>query len=277
MSELSLDLERVGAASVAIPKVFVDTPQYISDGLSRMLGLDVILKVETVNPVGSAAGRAAEWWFECNPDERRIVCPSVSDLGVAMARAGRVRGVEVDLFGPLVADRGMVDLLRRGGTTVQLDGNDLLEASVEARRYAAVVDARLVEDETHIEFVEGAATMAAELQADVDSMTEIYVPADSGFLAVGVGQWCHQMMPSTRVVAVVVGNGPGPVGMATTSIDQTVHVDNESIDRAREALARHEGLRASEIGAAPLAAAMLSAPQGGGSTVVVAVTSRDLG
>ncbi len=277
MSELTLDLERVGAAAVAIPKVFLNSPQYLSDGLSRMLGFDVMLKVETVNPVGSAAGRAAEWWFECNPAVRRIVCPSVSDFGVAMARAGRVRRIEVDLFGPLVADRVIVDLLRRGGTTVQLDGNDLLEASVEARRYAAVVDARLVEEGAHIEFVEGAATMAAELQVDAGPVTEIYVPAESGFLAVGTGQWCHQMMPTTRVVAVVVGSGPGPVGMATTSIDQTVHVDRESIGRAREALARHEGLQASEVGAAPLAAAMLNAPQGSGSTVVVAVTSRDLG
>lgn len=277
MSDPPLDIERVRSAAASIPTVFLDSPQYLSDGLSRMVGIDVVLKLETVNPVGSSAGRATEWWFECHPDAHRIVCPSVSDFGVAMARAGRVRGVEVDLFGPLGADRATVDLLRRGGTTVQLDGGDILESAAEARRYSSVVDAQFIDDGAHVEFVEGAATIAAEIDDGAIGSDAIYVSAESGFLAVGVGQWCHQKMPQTRVVAVNTGNGPAPVGAATTSIDQTLHVDQESIQTAQQALASHEGLRVSITGAAPLAALMMAARSMGDVCAVVVVAGRELG
>jgi len=271
-----LDLERVTEAAAAIPDVFMSTPQYCSDGLSSLLGLDVFLKVETVNPVGSAAGRGAQWWFECHPEAHRIVCPSAGDFGVAMAHAGRSRGVEVDLFGPLSADRFKVDDLRRCGTAVQLDGRDSVEATIEARRYASVVDAQFIDDGPHVEFLEGSATLAAELTVDLDEAGAIFVPADMAFLPEGVGQWLHQRSPHTRVVAVVAGTGPASVGVGNPSIDQTVHVRSEVIAEAQQALSRHEGLKVSPIGAAPLAAAALAGPTIRGSKVIVVVGSRGL-
>jgi len=276
MPDHVLDLERVAEASAAIPQVFLSTPQYRSEGLSRLLGLDVLLKVETVNPVGSAAGRGAEWWFECHPEAHRIVCPSAGDFGVAMAFAGRTRGVEVGLFGPLSADHLKVDDLRRGGTTVQLDGRDCVEAAVEARRYASVVDAEFIDDGAHIEFVEGSATIAAELGEEVVDAGAIFVPADTEFLPVGVGQWLHQRAPRTRVVAAAVGTGPTTAGAGDSSIDQRVHVQLDAIREAQQALSRHEGLQVSAIGAAPLAAAAVAGPPIRGTKVIVVVGSRGL-
>ncbi len=276
MPDHVLDLERVAEASAAIPEVFLSTPQYRSEGLSRLLGLDVLLKVETVNPVGSAAGRGVEWWFERHPEARRIVCPSTGDFGEAMAYAGRVRGVEVGLFGPLSTDRLKVDDLRRGGTTVQLDGRDRAEAAVEARRYASVVDAEFIDGGADLEFLEGSATLAAELGEEAADTGAIFVPADTEFLPVGVGQWLHQRAPRTRVVAVTVGTGPTTVGAGDSSIDQRVHVQPDAIRDAQRALSRHEGLRVSAVGAAPLAAAALAGPPVRGMKVIVVVGSRGL-
>jgi len=272
----AFDPERLAAAANGIPAVFRNTPQYRSDGLSRLLGLEVVLKIESANPVGSTAGRGAEWWFENHPDGHRIVCPSAGDFGVAMAHAGRRRGIEVDLFGPESANRITVDDLRRSGTNVQLDGRDPMEAAMEARRFANVVDAQYVEDAAQVEFVVGSATLVAELTDELADTTAIFVSTDTAFVPIGIGQWLHHNVPRVRVVAAVVGGDPGPVGASNTAVDQTVHMDPDAIHRAQRALSRHEGLQVSAAGASTLAAATAAAPSIRGGKVIVTIGSRRL-
>ena len=117
---MKVSIDRVIEAASAIPRPFVRAPQFRSEGLSRLLGVEVILKVETVNPAGSVMGRAAEWWFTCHPDAHRVVAPSADDFGTAMGLAGAARGIEVEVFGPVDADRAKVEALRHFGTVVRL-------------------------------------------------------------------------------------------------------------------------------------------------------------
>ncbi|MEM7141109.1 MAG: pyridoxal-phosphate dependent enzyme [Actinomycetota bacterium] len=304
-----LDLDRVVEASNAIPRPFVRGPQYRSEPLSRLLGVEVVLKVETVNPTGTVASRGAEWWFEQHGDAHRIVCPSADDFGVAMAHAGRRRGVEVELFGPIDADPAKIESLRHAGTIVRLDGDDADQARSEAKRYSSMIDARFVDDGDHIELAEGAATLAAELEHLPDEPDTIFVPIGRGSLAHGTGAWCHERLPRTRVVGVGAERAPGTVrsvregrlvstpvapgssapGMAVSApselivvplsdaLDDTALVADHHLEQAAAALLSYEGIRASLDGSAALAAAALAAPQMRGATVVVPVTGRAAG
>lgn len=305
---MKLDPDRVAEAADAIPRPFVWTPQYRSEALSRLLGIDVILKVETVNPTGTVSSRGAEWWFHGHPNVHRVVCPSADDFGAAMAHAGRARGIEVELFGPIGADAEKVELLRHAGTIVRLDGRDADDARSEAKRYSALVDGLFIDDGEHIELVEGGATMAAELQQLASTVDAIFVPIGRGSLAHGVGAWCHQHMPRTRVVGVGAERAPGTVrsvregrvvaspvapGAApemavsapaefvvaplSDSLDDTTLVNDRHLEQAAAALLRHEGIRASMDGAGALAAAALAAPDMRGASVVVPVTGRAVG
>ena len=47
----------IRAAHGQIAPVFRDSPQYVHEGLSRRLGVPVIVKVETLNPIRSFNGR----------------------------------------------------------------------------------------------------------------------------------------------------------------------------------------------------------------------------
>ena len=49
--------EAIRAARERIDPVFVGSPQYVHEGLSARLGVPVIVKVETVNPIRSFKGR----------------------------------------------------------------------------------------------------------------------------------------------------------------------------------------------------------------------------
>ncbi len=305
---MQLSIDRVVAAAAGIDRPFIRTPQYRSDALSHLLDVEVVLKVETVNPVGSVVGRSADWWFRNRPLPHRLVCAPVDDFGVAMAGAGRARGVDVEVFGPLDADPAKVDALRHAGTTVHLEGRDPDHAIEEARRYASITDADFVEDGRDIELVEGAATVAAELEHLSPPPDAVFVPLGSGTLALGVGQWFHARSPRVRIVGVGAHGAPAMVRsvrerrLVTTdtvttvaaslavrrpfasiiptladAVDDTVSVDDEQIRAAVGALARHEGLRVSPGGAAALAAVAASAPALRGRRVVVLVTSRAIG
>ena len=55
--EPALAPDAIRAARDAIDPVFLDSPQFVHDGLSARLGVPVIVKVETVNPIRSFKGR----------------------------------------------------------------------------------------------------------------------------------------------------------------------------------------------------------------------------
>jgi len=300
-----LDLDRVVQAAGAIPRPFVRSPQYRSESLSRLLGVELILKVETVNPTGTVASRGAEWWFECHPNVHRVVCASADDFGTAMAHAGRSRGVEVELFGPIDSDPAKVELLRHAGTIVRLDGRDADEARSEAQRYSTLVDGLFIDDGDHVALAEGAATLAAEIEHLPREVDAIFVPIGRGSLAHGTGAWCHERMPRTRVVGVGAERAPGTVRSVrerrlvrspvepggapemsvsapaelivvplSDALDDTALVNDRHLEQASAALLRHEGIRASMDGSAALAAAALAAPEMSGAVIVVPVTGR---
>lgn len=85
--------DAIRAARDGIDPVFLDSPQYVHDGLSRRLGVPVIVKVETVNPIRSFKGRGT--WVAARalageariaPD-RAIVCASAGNFGQGAAAA----------------------------------------------------------------------------------------------------------------------------------------------------------------------------------------------
>jgi threonine dehydratase len=60
-------LERISKSLQIIDPVFLNTPQFRSDILSRELGADVVLKIETMNPIRSFKGRGPSPWSYAAP------------------------------------------------------------------------------------------------------------------------------------------------------------------------------------------------------------------
>jgi threonine dehydratase len=54
---VDLSLDRIEAAQGQIDPAFLDTPQFVDERLSEALGRQVLVKVETINPIGSFKGR----------------------------------------------------------------------------------------------------------------------------------------------------------------------------------------------------------------------------
>ena len=93
---MDLSLSRIERALGEIDPVFLNTPQFVSDRPSGELGREVVIKVETVNPIGSFKGRGTSRLGQ-KLDE--VVLVDDDDLRAAMALIADSTGVLVEPAG----------------------------------------------------------------------------------------------------------------------------------------------------------------------------------
>ena len=200
-------------AAAAIDPVFTGSPQFVNDGLSQRLGVPVIVKVETVNPIRSFKGRGT--WIAVHglagegrigPD-RPIVVASAGNFGQGVAYAARALSVRAVVFTSRHANRGKIARMRALGATVVEDGEDFDDARGASERYAAEHAAEILVDGDDPRISTGAATLAVELTDAIDagvlpSIAVASVPVGNGALIDGVGSWLRHASPGTRVIGV---------------------------------------------------------------------------
>lgn len=200
-------VDAIRAASVGIDRVFSNTPQYRAETLSEKLGLEVICKVETQNPIGCFKGRGTDWWMrKRKPDQ--VVCATAGNLGQGVAYACRSAGCAAHLFVHRGANARKVLAMTRLGATIHAVGHDFDAAKAEAVEYAATRGIMLLDDARDVEIAEGFGTIALELCSAEPRLDALYVPVGSGALANGCGAWVRSMAPGTKLIGVGAAGAP---------------------------------------------------------------------
>jgi threonine dehydratase len=208
-----LDAAAIRGAYDRITPVFRDSPQYVHEGLSRRLGVPVIVKVETTNPIRSFKGRGT--WVvigalagegRIGPD-RAIVCASAGNFGQGVAYAARALGIPAVVFASRNANPGKVQRMRELGAEVITVGEDFDTARAASEAYAAEHPVELLVDGDDPRISTGAATLALELSdavaaGDLPAPAVISVPVGNGALINGVGSWIRTELAGCRVVGV---------------------------------------------------------------------------
>ena len=208
-----LTAQAIRDAAARIDPVFTGSPQFVHDGLSERLGVPVVVKVETVNPIRSFKGRGT--WVAVHglagegrigPD-RPIVVASAGNFGQGVAYAARALGVSAVVFTSRHANRGKVARMRALGATVIEEGEDFDDARGASERYAAERGAELLVDGDDPRIATGAASLALEVTDAVDAgvlprLAVASVPVGNGALIDGVGSWLRHASAGTRVVGV---------------------------------------------------------------------------
>lgn len=209
MPDTRLDLDRIRAARRVIDPVFLDSPLYRCEPLERELGCRVSVKLETANPVRSFKGRGTELVTHglAERGERAAVCASAGNLGQALARSGRPRGIEVTVVASRFAPAAKLERIRAFGARLELVDGDFEAARSRAADLARERGVRLVEDSLDVETCEGAATIGLEL-ADAGPFDAVLVALGGGALATGVGHVLKSLAPGTEVIAIQPERAP---------------------------------------------------------------------
>ncbi len=190
--------------------MFCGSPQVLSEPLSAALGVELVVKVETLNPIRSFKGRGADYFMRCHIDTGGgpIVCASAGNFGQGMAYAARRHGVALTVFAARTANPLKLERMRALGAEVRLEGADFDDAKSAARVFAAQHQVRFVEDSRDLEPTVGAGTIGLELTRDVPSLDAILIPLGNGALLAGVGCWIKHVRPATRVIGVCAKGAP---------------------------------------------------------------------
>ncbi len=199
-----LSLLRIIEAAGSIDEVFLDTPQFESEQLSEELGCDLVLKVETVNPIRSFKGRGADYFLKKiteRGDDRHLVCASTGNFGQAMAYACRQHQREIVVYADTGANPLKLDRIRSFGAEVRKAGADFDAAKEAARQFCASSGAWMVEDGREPEISEGAGTVGVELMEGGPYDT-VLVPLGNGALINGIARWVKAVSPETVVMGV---------------------------------------------------------------------------
>jgi threonine dehydratase len=209
------DLEpaAIRAARDRIDPVFLGSPQFVHEGLTRRLGVPVIVKVETVNPIRSFKGRGT--WLAVHGlagegrigADRAIVCVTAGNFGQGVAYAARALGIPCIVFTSVHANRTKLGRMRALGAEVIETGEDFDAAGVAAADYGAAHDVELIVDGDDVRTSTGAATLALEVTDAVAARhlpTPVLasVPVGNGALINGVGAWLRAELPACRVVGI---------------------------------------------------------------------------
>ena len=214
-----LEPAAIRAAHGAIDPAFTASPQYVHEGLSARLGVPVIVKVETVNPIRSFKGRGT--WVALSalatesrigPD-RPIVCASAGNVGQGVAYAARALGVHAVVFASLHANRAKIGRMRALGAEVVEVGEDFDEARVASEAFVAQRGGELLVDGDDPRISTGAATLALEVTDAAERRALPYpaivsVPVGNGALINGVGSWLRVAAPDCRVVGIQASAAP---------------------------------------------------------------------
>jgi threonine dehydratase len=295
--DATISIDNIREAASVIDPVFLNSPQFVSEPV----GANIVLKVETLNPIRSFKGRGTDYLLHRIGDQRRqLVCASAGNFGQGMAYACRKRGVRLKVFASESANPLKIERMRALGAEVELVTGDFDDAKDAARRDGGL----FIEDGLLGAIGEGAGTIAIELDR-MQPLDAVFVPLGNGALVNGVGTWLKHHTP-TKVIAVCAAGAPSmalswqsrrpvsapsntiadgiavrvPVPEAVTitenTVDEVMLVSDEHMRAAMRSLFYDAGLLVEPAGAAGLAAIAQRREEHSGKRVATILTGGNL-
>ena len=199
-----ISLRNIELAAQVVDPVFLGSPAFECEPLNQALGANLLLKVETMNPLRSFKGRGADFFMHQNLAGlagQTLVCATAGNWGQAMAYVCRARGWPLVVYAATTANPMKIERMRAMGAEVRLHGQDVDEAKEEAHRFCRSIGATFVEDGREVSIAEGAGTIAIELLAG-HRFDSLVLPLGNGALLAGAARWTKAHAPGVKVIGI---------------------------------------------------------------------------
>jgi cysteine synthase len=267
----------------SITEVIGGTPLVRLEKLSRATGVEILAKIEGLNPAGSVKDRIARAMVDDAEQHGRlapgatIVEPTSGNTGIALAMISAARGYRLILTMPEAMSQERVALLRAYGAEVILTRGTLMQNAVEqaealGRSTPGAVMLRQFDNPANPRAHE--LTTAEEIWRDTEGKVDVFVSGiGTGGTITGVSRVLKSRQPGVRVIgvepagaAVLSGRAAGPhhiqgIGagfvpkvLERDKIDEIVAVSEDEALRAARRLARSDGVLAGISSGAAMAA-----------------------
>ena len=310
MSDRLVDLDAIREAHDRIRPVAVRTPLYPSDVLTRELGCDVRLKLESLQRTGSFKFRGAYNYVAQLSDDARsrgVITYSSGNHAQAVAMSAQLHGIAAVAVMPTTSPQIKRDGAARLGARVVLEGTTSLERKAKAESIAEEKGLAMIPPFDDPTIIAGAGTVGLEIAEDWDAFQAVLVPVGGGGLCSGTAAALRRLRPGIRIFGVEPTGGASmkaaldvgaPVTLERTQsvadgllpvrtgdltfahvrefVDDVVLVDDDAIRAAASLLFNQQRLVVEFSGAATVAALRSGAVETEGRGVVAVVSGGNV-
>jgi threonine dehydratase len=298
-------LEDVRRAARAIAGIAHRTPLVPSS-----LGADILLKLETLQPIGAFKIRGAAYAMSMLDDAQKargVVCASTGNHGRAVAYAAKQQGIGATVCLSILVPDVKANAISALGAEVRRCGATQDEAEREVRRLVAEEGRVDIPPFDHPHIIAGQGTIGLELIEDRSDLETLLVPMSGGGLIAGIAMAAKALKPSIRIIGITMDRGaamaeslaagrlvdvderptladslgggiPGnqyTFQMCRELVDEAVLVTEQEIYSAMAALLLHEGIVAEGGGAVGYASLLAGKVEVRGPTAIV-VSGRNV-
>lgn len=303
---MTIDLAGVYAARKAISGIAIATPLVPSPALSERAGAEVLLKLETVQPIGAFKIRGAANALSRLDEPARargVACCSTGNHGRAVAYAAGKLGIRAIVCLSSLVPAVKVSAIEALGAEVRRVGRSQDNVQVEVDRLVAEEGMTDVPPFDHPHVIAGQGTIALELLEARPDLEAIVIPLSGGGLAAGIALAAKAIKPAIRIIGVTMDRGAamhesirsgrpvdveevpsladslgGGIGidnrwtfrLCQDLLDETILVTEQEICRGMRALFRDDRLVTEGGGAVGAAAVLAEKLACGGPTALIA-------
>ena len=207
------------------------TPLLRNEGLSRLLGADIYLKLENLMPIGAFKVRGGVYLAASLSDEERargIIGASTGNHGQSLAYGARLAGARCVIAMPQEANPLKVEAMRALGAEVEFHGADFEEARTWAEEEAQRRGLRYVHHINAPALITGVATLSLEIVEDLPDVDVIFSPVGGGSGAVGHCLVAKALRPGVRVIGVQAAGAPAVYRSYKERILQRAPIDTHA-------------------------------------------------
>ena len=194
-------------AEAAMRAVFEPTPLQRNDHLSERYGAEILLKREDLSPVRSyklrGAFNAMRKALASRPETTQFVCASAGNHAQGVAFMCRHFGVKGVIFMPVTTPQQKIGKTEKFGgdaVSIRLTGDYFDDTLHAAQAYCAEVGGHFLSPFDDEEVIEGQASVAVEIEAQLGGMPDhLILPVGGGGLSAGVRSYMGDAVNLTLV------------------------------------------------------------------------------
>jgi threonine dehydratase len=183
-----IGFDDVKEAALRLAGKVVRTPVVRSDALSRLIGGDVWLKLDTFQSTGAFKERGAANRLALLSDEERargVVAMSAGNHAQAVARHASLLNMRAVIVMPAFTPSTKITRTARWGAEVVLHGEVLADAAAHARALAQSEGLVFIHPYDDDAVIAGQGTLGLELIEDAPGLDTLVIPVGGGGLAAG--------------------------------------------------------------------------------------------
>ena len=195
--------DEVRAAATRIAGRVTRTPLAHSPTLSRAIGGDAYLKLESAQPGGSFKLRGAlnaMLALDAATRARGVVASSAGNHGLGVAIAAQALGVPAKVYVPATAPAVKREGIAARGAVVDATSATYDDAERAARAHARATGATFLSPCSGRALLAGAGTVALEILADLPNVGTIVAAVGGGGLTGGIGGFLRDAAPGVRLL-----------------------------------------------------------------------------